>query len=130
MQFHVFGVEALFQRNLIRDVVIQLMTVIIQLLQTDSNEPLLCCKMEQEIENIHCLTASIYDTIDTIDTIDGNLQIYLNIVHIKYFSIRTSLVGALEHEFYDLPLGISSSQLTNSLHHFSEGWRKTTNQVS
>ena len=24
--------------------------------------------------------------------------------------------------------GLSSSQLTNSLHHFSEGWRKTTNQ--
>jgi len=29
--------------------------------------------MEQEIENIHCLTAFIYDTIDTIDTIDGNM---------------------------------------------------------
>ena len=25
-------------------------------------------------------------------------------------------------------LGMSYSQLTNSLHHFSEGWRKTTNQ--
>ena len=122
---------------------------------TDSNEPLLCCKMEQEIENIHCLRAFIYDTIDTldtldtIDTIDGNMldiskycphqtfsntnitgwcfgtwilwlsignfliptdeltpsffrgvaknhqpgfivnQIYLNIVHIRYFPIRT-----------------------------------------
>jgi hypothetical protein len=33
------------------------------------------------------------------------------------------LVGGLEHEFYDFPLnilGMSSSQLTNSLH-FSEG---------
>ena len=36
----------------------------------------------------------------------------------------------LEHGFYDFPYlgGLSSSQLTNSLHHFSEGWRKTTNQ--
>ena len=26
--------------------------------------------MEQEIENIHCLRAFIYDTIDTLDTLD------------------------------------------------------------
>ena len=34
------------------------------------------------------------------------------------------------HGFFwlSIQLGISSSQLTNSLHHFSEGWRKTTNQ--
>jgi len=32
------------------------------------------------------------------------------------------LVGALEHDFYfSIQLGMSSSQLTNSLHHFSEG---------
>ena len=33
------------------------------------------------------------------------------------------LVGGLEHEFYDFPYmgDKSSSQLTNSLHHFSEG---------
>ena len=29
-----------------------------------------------------------------------------------------------------IQLGMSSSQLTNSLHHFSEGWRKTTNQIT
>ena len=32
------------------------------------------------------------------------------------------LVGGLEHEFhFTIQLGMSSSQLTNSLHHFSEG---------
>ena len=32
------------------------------------------------------------------------------------------LAGGLEHEFYfSIQLGMSSSQLTNSLHHFSEG---------
>jgi hypothetical protein len=31
-------------------------------------------------------------------------------------------VGGLEHGFYfSIHLGMSSSQLTNSLHHFSEG---------
>ena len=34
---------------------------------------------------------------------------------------------------YDFPEtvgnGMSSSQLTNSLHHFSEGWLETTNQL-
>ena len=38
--------------------------------------------------------------------------------------------GGLEHEFYfSIQLGMSSSQLTNSLHHFSEGLAATTNQT-
>jgi len=44
------------------------------------------------------------------------------------------LVGGLEHDFYDFPiiLGMSSSQLTNSLHDFSVRGRykvETTNQI-
>ena len=39
------------------------------------------------------------------------------------------LVGGLEHEFYlSIKLGISSSQLTNSLHHFSEWGRWLNHQ--
>jgi hypothetical protein len=57
-------------------------------------------------------------------TIQNKLQVFKTLGLPQKWSVHKSfLVGGLEHVDYDFPiiLEMSSSQLTNSLHHFPEG---------